>query len=230
MDQKQNSMEAMIERYKAQLLDMKKQAGQRGVDPGVYTKKEPAAISEPEAVQAFQETQAETQEQQTVPAVPDTPEPDTAPQPESGTAPPKGWRSIPNERFSRLPEEAELTGQGYIKAQVSIASGAMPVAGAKVSIRQDGVELTASLTNQSGETEEIPLKAPPKALSEQYETELRPYSVYDVYTDKDGYVPVRNLNVPVFDGIVSIQGVSMRRLPDDYKGEEDVYDESASQE
>ena len=74
------------------------------------------------------------------------------------------------------------------------------------------------------------MKAPPKALSEQYETELRPYSVYDVYTDKDGYVPVRNLNVPVFDGIVSIQGVSMRRLPDDYKGEEDVYDESASQE
>ena len=65
MDQKQNSMEAMIERYKAQLLDMKKQAGQRGVDPGVYTKKEPAAIPEPEAVQAFQETQAETQEQQT---------------------------------------------------------------------------------------------------------------------------------------------------------------------
>ena len=49
-------------------------------------------------------------------------------------------------------------------------------------------------------------------------------------SDKDGYVPVRNLNVPVFDGIVSIQGVSMRRLPDDYKGEEDVYDESASQE
>ena len=52
------------------------------------------------------------------------------------------------------------------------------------------------------------LAASMRYLSQRY---TMPYK--DVYKrqDKDGYVPVRNLNVPVFDGIVSIQGVSMRR-------------------
>ena len=235
MDQKQNSMEAMIERYKTQLMDMKKQAGQRGIDPGVYTPKEnelQESAVDIQAPMAASESPAQ-------PPIPPDAQPDTesspldkqqmlSPEQDETTTPPmpRGWRSVADEQFSRLPTQAELTGQGYIKVQASIANGAMPISGAQVSVRQDGIELVLTVTDENGETEEIPLKAPSKALSEQYETVMRPYSVYDVFTDKDGYVPVRNLNVPVFDGIVSIQSVNMRRLPEDYRGEEDTFDES----
>lgn len=208
----ERNYEQMIEYYKRQLEELKEQAARRGMDPGITV---PTAESEPPAQIAYP-GRIEQLEDSAI--TNDATSPATViPAPMSSEVP----RDTPLVAKRSLPD-----GEGYIKVQAVMADGAMPVSEAKVTIFKQGREVTHTLTNESGETVEIPLPAPNKELSGQYEDGVLPFAVYNVHTEKEDYIPVQNLNVPVFDGIVSIQTVNMRRQTASTKETVDVFDEA----
>lgn len=102
-------------------------------------------------------------------------------------------------------------GTGYLKIRASSANGAFPVPGVIVIVTDESKNTVASLrTDISGLTETIALPAPPSSLSQSpSDSQTPPFSVYSVEISKDGYYPVEDLTVPVFDKITSIQGVNL---------------------
>ncbi|MBQ2730089.1 MAG: hypothetical protein IJF69_04885 [Clostridia bacterium] len=102
-------------------------------------------------------------------------------------------------------------GVGFLKIQALSAGGAFPVMDAVVIISDSEGKSIASLrTDSSGLTETISLSAPPRSLSQSPPNiPLQPYSTFTVQVSKDGYYPVEDYSVPVFDGITSIQRANM---------------------
>ncbi len=99
-------------------------------------------------------------------------------------------------------------GRGYITVNVRTAGGALPVEGALVTISSSdtGTVVAVTLTDNAGLAEIIELPTPPKDNS------LTPNSgevssFYTVDTDKEGFYHVVNANIPIFDGVTSIQSV-----------------------
>ncbi len=104
---------------------------------------------------------------------------------------------------------------GYITVAVKTAGGALPVENAVVTVRDENDNiLYAVFTDRSGKTARLTVPAPPKANSGTPNTNLPPFYKYTVDTDKQGFVSVRNLNVPVYPGINSIQPVELLPLPE----------------
>lgn len=122
--------------------------------------------------------------------------------------------NFPVSTYSTYEEfEAKNTGGGSLVFMVFTASEALPVAGAAVTVstRIDGEqrEMFAATTNQSGETEARTLPAPSKSLSQDFDNDIQPFSLYDATVGKDGYAKVVLRDIPVFDGVRSIQRVAM---------------------
>ena len=117
---------------------------------------------------------------------------------------------MPNTRI------AQNSGIGYLKVMVTAADNALPKEGATVTVTS-GVGENATLINKqttgrSGETVQIELPTPPKELS------LTPgntntFAKYNVRIDFPGYYTLENIDVPVFDGQVSMQPAQMIPLP-----------------
>lgn len=108
------------------------------------------------------------------------------------------------------------SGTGYLKVMVTAADNALPIEGATVTVTNitggNTTLINKQTTNSSGETERIELPAPPKELS------LTPgnsntYAKYNVRVDFPGYYTIENVDVPVFDGQVSMQPTQMIPLP-----------------
>ncbi len=100
---------------------------------------------------------------------------------------------------------------GYLKVQTVTADGAFPVEGAVIIVTDSEGSTIASLrTDRSGLTETLSLFAPSRTLSQTPENggEI-PYSTYTVQISRDGFYPVEDYSVPVFDGITSIQRANM---------------------
>ena len=106
-----------------------------------------------------------------------------------------------------------LGGTGYLLVRVSTAQGAIPVPGARVTVRDNlGIEVSGSrgsvitvmTTDRDGRTERIPLAAPPKgdALSPNGAV---PYATYNIDVEAQGYYNQFFHAVPVYDTITSIQ-------------------------
>lgn len=111
--------------------------------------------------------------------------------------------------------------RGYLKIEVSSAFGALPVEGAVGTVSKvmsDGQRyiIDTLTTDRSGISEVIALPAPDKELSESpgKPGAAIPYAEYDLEVKKEGFVPVVAKNVPIFDGILSLQPVSMKPLLD----------------
>lgn len=111
---------------------------------------------------------------------------------------------------------AQNTGTGYLKVMVTAADNALPIEGATVTVTsgagQGATLINKQTTNSSGETMQIALSTPPKELS------LTPgntntFARYNVRVDFPGYYTVENIDVPVFDGQVSMQPTQMIPLP-----------------
>ncbi|MBQ4065248.1 MAG: hypothetical protein IJD10_04045 [Clostridia bacterium] len=105
----------------------------------------------------------------------------------------------------------EEQGQGYLTVNVRTAGGALPVEGATVTIKTvDGENSTivaVMITDSAGTGDIVSLPAPPRENSQQPGDRDNVCSFYTIDTDRDGYYPVVNENVPVFDGITAIQQV-----------------------
>lgn len=117
----------------------------------------------------------------------------------------------------------DMSGTGFIRVRVSAANGALPVSGASVIIIEDleGGEsgnITATLvTDTSGLTPTVSVSAPPKSYSLSPTSGGKPYSTVNISISADGYYPVENVGVPVFDGTVSQQNVNLLPISDDGK-------------
>lgn len=122
--------------------------------------------------------------------------------------------NFPVSSYSTYEEfEARNTGGGSLVFMVFTASEALPVKGAAVTVstRIDGEahEMFSAVTNQSGETEAATLPAPSKSLSQDEDNKVQPFSLYDATVSKDGFTKVILRDIPVFDGVRSIQRVAM---------------------
>jgi len=103
---------------------------------------------------------------------------------------------------------------GYLIVNVTTARGAIPLNGATVSVFHTAVAgsplVTVTKTGTSGKTERISLAAPNRISSMSPSNEaVKPYATYTVQVEKEGYYTVTGNDVPIFDGITSIQSFEM---------------------
>lgn len=100
------------------------------------------------------------------------------------------------------------TGQGYMTIWAATADEALPVPGAEVVITRmiDGKRTlqAVGITDQSGRTPPFALPAPSASMSQSPDNPT-PFARYDVSVRADGFAHARYTNIPVFDGIQSVQ-------------------------
>ena len=108
-----------------------------------------------------------------------------------------------------------MSGTGYLIVRVSTALGAIPVEGATVVIRSHEAQsderggTIAVLNSQSdGNTPKIELAAPPKNTSTSPGNSF-PYATYNIDVFAEGYYRQYFNNVPVYDGVTSIQPATL---------------------
>lgn len=119
---------------------------------------------------------------------------------------------------SFVPEE-QYDGDGEncrgnnFRFQVYTARDALPVKGAVCVImkKSDGgyVTLHRLVTDISGQTVPVSLPAPSASLSQYPGNTVQPYALYDAEVSADGYDTVEIKNIPVFEGVLSVQRVAM---------------------
>ena len=122
--------------------------------------------------------------------------------------------SFPVSEYSTLSEfEAKNNCGGTLQFWVFTASEALPIENASivVSTRINGRdhEMYSALTNNSGETGAQTLPAPSKELSQSSRNSVQPFALYDASVEKEGYAKVILRDIPIFDGVQSIQRVAM---------------------
>lgn len=104
-------------------------------------------------------------------------------------------------------------GRGTMLFRVYTAREALPIMGARCVISKkiggETRELCALITDSSGQTRAETLPAPSKELSQSFENSIQPFSLYDATVTKNGYADVELRDIPVFDGVQSIQRVAM---------------------
>lgn len=120
---------------------------------------------------------------------------------------------------------------GYLQITVSAADMAIPLSGARCVISKITDEKKHVyhnvLTNENGKTEELALSTLDKHISGSSDDSSRPFALYNLEVTKDGYKQVCDFNLPVFDGILSVQNVTMIPLAGiNDESEEPALDES----
>ena len=121
--------------------------------------------------------------------------------------------------------EMPMEGVGYLVVHVTTARGAIPLEGAAVHIRtNEDADTTpradilyATTTNRDGNTERIPLAAPPREATMK-PSEVPPFSTYHLEVRREGYGMQSFVALPIFSGITSVQPVDLIPLPEDGTG------------
>lgn len=109
-----------------------------------------------------------------------------------------------------MPEQS----YGSMQIRATTARGAIPVEGARVYISETDVEngntgvIASGKTNSAGLTEKFRLPTPPVENSNRPDGPLA-YTRYNVQIIANGYSPLQHTGVPVFPGILSIQGAEL---------------------
>lgn len=118
-------------------------------------------------------------------------------------------------------------GRGTITFRVYTAREALPIKGARCVLSKQIAgsrhEIIEMLTDESGQTPPQTLPAPSKELSQHVENNIQPFALYDATVKMDGYANVILKDIPVFDGVQSIQRVAM--VPDADDGESEIITE-----
>ena len=122
--------------------------------------------------------------------------------------------SFPVSEYSNLSEfEARNNCVGTLQFWVFTANEALPIENARVVVtsRINGRdhEMYSAMTDSSGETGAQSLPAPSKDLSQSSKNSVQPFALYDASVEKEGYARVLLRDIPIFDGVQSIQRVAM---------------------
>ena len=98
------------------------------------------------------------------------------------------------------------TGRGFITVRSVSARDALPVAGARIRILNENETQTiySGVTDADGVSETIEAPCPPRELSLQEANAERPYGVYTLYIEHDGYEVQCMRGLQVFDGQTSL--------------------------
>lgn len=107
---------------------------------------------------------------------------------------------------------------GYLIIQTLTAGKGIPVEGANVTVTNEtdgGLVERVLVTDRNGQTEKIVLRAPSRDNSLE-PNQKDNYSIYNVRTDKEGFYPVENLDVPIFGGQTTVQQVLLIPVPAGY--------------
>lgn len=121
------------------------------------------------------------------------------------------------------------TGTGYLTVAVRAADNAIPLEGALVTLRQGtdssggGDGIASFYTDRSGLTPRIFLSTPPRSNSDA-PGGPRAYATYSVEVSLPGYYSNVYTDIPVFDGITSVQTAILIPLPEDGAGGDSVPD------
>lgn len=161
-------------------------------------------------------------ENESYPQNPENP-PDSIMRQGSGTEPIK----YPEPVYGSFEEfEQKNAGRGTILFRVYMAREAMPIAGAKCVIYKKiggkSHELHTLITDSSGQTRSETLPAPSKELSQSFDNTIQPFALYDATVNKNGFAEVILRDIPVFDGVQSIQRVAMVPVPSEEEVTEEI--------
>lgn len=104
-------------------------------------------------------------------------------------------------------------GTGGLIVSVTTLRGLYPVASALVTVftgdRANMQIIEMDTTNESGKSKVFRLDAPARSESLEASENKKPYSTYNVSVRSDGYVEQIAMNVPIFSGVVSMQGFDL---------------------
>ena len=108
---------------------------------------------------------------------------------------------------------------GFLSVNVKTANGALPIENANVTVysapppslnnepAMSETDVVYSLkSDRNGKTQTVVLKAKPADLSKTPDEKF-PFLAYNILVTKDGYYDSTYLNVPIFQGITSLQDV-----------------------
>ncbi len=101
-----------------------------------------------------------------------------------------------------------MIGRGLLTVAVRTAGLALPVCGAMVTVTEAEAmspPLRVLVTDDSGRTAPLELPAPQAEGSLTPGAAVRPYAIYRILVEKEGYYPHENEQVPVFAGVASLQ-------------------------
>ena len=113
-----------------------------------------------------------------------------------------------------IDELAFEDGTGGLAVNVTTLRRLYPVKGATVTVFT-GMPATPTvietdITDESGKSGVFNLKTPPRDESQQSENGgIAPYASYNISVRSDGYVEQIAMNVPVFSGVISVQGIDL---------------------
>ena len=204
-----------IEKYKHEMMSLYRKGGEKSVQP------EREAFPEPEDISAPDDTAYAPHTEDDKADTPETeddyniryPEPDLS---ELDTD--LGDITDENSAPPEYDDDAALgTGEGYILAYVRTGDESSGIEGAAVMVTAviDGrrVILASGLTDSSGTSPRFSLPVPDTSHSQRPDPDRRPYNLFDVSVTAEGFFNARSVDVPVFDGITSVQNFSMIPVP-----------------
>lgn len=113
----------------------------------------------------------------------------------------------------------EENSYGYLTVNTRTAGGAIPVSRAIVTVKDENETLLAVFfTDENGNTPPLKLLAPPLTNTQSPNSGGAAFFNYNVDTDKLGYKSVRNIGVPVYSGITSIQPIELVPISEGSEG------------
>ncbi len=124
--------------------------------------------------------------------------------------------AAPQLQISEITSLEDDESSGGLIVSVTTARGLYPVSDAMVTVFSTEEETVRTVdsdkSDMSGKTKTFLLPTPAKSLSESVGAEKRPYAVYDVTVEADGYVKQRFIKIPVFSGVTSLQKADLLSL------------------
>ena len=121
---------------------------------------------------------------------------------------------LPTQEKDSIPELHIEDGTGGIVVNVTTLGRLYPVKNALITVftgePQNMTVVETDITDESGKSGVFNLKAPPVAESQQAQNGgALPYASYNISVRSDGYVEQIAMNVPVFSGVISVQGIDL---------------------
>lgn len=113
--------------------------------------------------------------------------------------------------------------QGYLQVDVVSDANSFPVQDADIVIartEEPDETIEETRTNSSGQTENLPLDAPPVELSLSPEETERPYAEYTIRITAPGFEPFVISGTEVLADVTAIQGIRLRPLSNAPAGEQ----------